>query len=275
MDIESEVAAHYGRADIREKLLAVLAGAGRSVETLTLDDLAPIDQLHVRGLPATLELGAALSLASDMRVLDVGSGTGGPSRCFANLYGCSVTGIDLTQEYCAFAEFIAVHLGLDRLLTYVRGSALAMPFASATFDAAYTLHVAMNIADKTAFYGEIARVLKPGALFGIYDLIKGDGGKVLFPVPWARTQATSFLTTADELAALLDVAGFEIVHWRNSTAEALEWFDRLAEAARRPDGPLLRFDLLMGEKTRVMGWNQWRNLGERRVVPAQVLCRTR
>jgi SAM-dependent methyltransferase len=275
MTIESEVAAHYGRADLRAKLAAVLAAAGRSVESLTLGDLAPIDQLHVRGLPATLELGAALSLTPEMRVLDVGSGTGGPSRSYASLYGCMISGIDLTQEYCDFARFIAAKLGLDRLLSYVRGSALDMPFAADTFDAAYTQHVSMNIEDKAGFYREVARVIRPGTPFGIYDLIKGDGGDVYFPVPWARTQATSFLSTADELAAHLDKAGFEIVHWRNSTDEALKWFDRLAEQPSGHDGPLLRFSLLMGEKTRVMGWNQWRNVGERRVIPAQVLCRKR
>jgi SAM-dependent methyltransferase len=275
MTIESEIASHYGRTDLRTRLAAVLAAAGRNVETLTLGDLAPIDQLHVRGLPATLELGAALSLSPEMRVLDVGSGTGGPSRSFASLYGCTIVGIDLTQEYCDFAEFIAEKLGLDRLLSYVRGSALDLPFGAETFDAAYTQHVAMNIEDKAGFYGGIARVLRPGAPFGIYDLIKGDGGDVYFPVPWARTQATSFLSTADELAALLDRAGFEIVHWRNSTAEALKWFDQLAEQSSGSDGPLLRFSLLMGEDTRVMGWNQWRNVGERRVIPAQVLCRKR
>jgi SAM-dependent methyltransferase len=273
MTIESEVAAHYGRADLKTKLLARLAAAGRSVETLTLDDLAPIDQLHVRGLPATLELGEALSLSPGMRVLDVGSGTGGPSRRFASLYGCAITGIDLTQEYCDFAEFIAAKLGLARLLSYVCGSALAMPFPTGAFDAAYTQHVAMNIEDKATFYSEIARVIRPGASFGLYDLIKGEGGEVLFPVPWARTKATSFLSTASELAALLDASGFEIVRWRNSTAEALEWFNRLAEAAK--EAPLLRFNLLMGDAASVMGGNQWRNLGERRVIPAQVLCRKR
>ena len=210
-----------------------------------------------------------------MRVLDVGSGTGGPSRRFASLYGSQITGIDLTQEYCDFAEFIAAKLGLDRLLSYVRGSALDMPFVSGTFDAAYTQHVAMNIEDKATFYSEIARVIRPGASFGLYDLIKGEGGEVHFPVPWARTSATSFLSTASELAALLENAGFEVVSRRVSTAEALQWFDKLAEAAKRPERPLLSFDLLMGEETRAMGRNQWRNLREGRIVPVHVLCRKR
>jgi SAM-dependent methyltransferase len=157
----------------------------------------------------------------------------------------------------------------------VRGSALEMPFASGVFDVAYTQHVAMNIEDKATFYSEIARVVRPGASFGLYDLIKGEGGDVLFPVPWARTTATSFLSTASGLAALLEGAGFEVVGWRESTAEALRWFDKLAEAARRPERPLLGFDLLMGEETRTMGRNQWRNLRERRIVPVHALCRKR
>ena len=80
-----------------------------------------------------------------------------------------------------------------------------MPFPDASFEAAYTQHVAMNIEDKARLYGEVWRVLKPGGRFGI-DLLQG-GGEVLYPVPWARDTATSFLVRPDELRRLLEDAG--------------------------------------------------------------------
>ncbi len=96
MVLEHDVAAHYGRSELKEALLTALSRAGKDIERLTLDDLAPIDEFHVRGLEATLELGRDLGLMTGMRVLDVGSGLGGPSRRLASVHGCTITGIVLT-----------------------------------------------------------------------------------------------------------------------------------------------------------------------------------
>src|SRR3546814_14486837 len=73
------------------------------------------------------------------------------------------------------------------------------------------LHVGMNIADKARLFREVRRVLRPGARFGIYDVLQGPGGAPLFPVPWAMGPQTSFLVTADALQALLRGAGFQVL----------------------------------------------------------------
>lgn len=275
MTHEVQVASHYGRSQLREALLSALQGAGKDPNHLTLDDLAPIDEFHVRGLEATLELGRDLNLSPAMQVLDVGSGLGGPSRRFASLYGCAVTGIDLTAEYCDLAQFLAERLGLSQLVSYRHGSALEMPFEPASFDAAYTQHVAMNIADKAALYREVARVMKPGAPFGIYDLLEGDGGEVVFPVPWALTPETSFLVSPADLRTLLDDAGFEIVDWRDTTEQGRQWFVRLRERMQQSGPPLLTFHVLMGDDFPQMAENQVRNLMERRIAPTQIICKKR
>ena len=41
--------------------------------------------------------------------------------------------------------------------------------------------------------GSIHRVIKPDGLLAIYDIVAGEGGPVVFPVPWARTADISFL----------------------------------------------------------------------------------
>ncbi len=230
--LEHEVEEHYARGDLEAVLLDALARAGADVHNLALEDLAPIDEFHIRGREATMELGRGLGLRSGARVLDVGSGLGGPSRHLAAAYGCHVVGIDLTEAYCRVAAMFAERVGLTGRVAYRRANALDLPFEDAAFDAAYTQHVAMNVRDKTALYGEVARVLKPGGRFGLYDVLQGTGGEVIYPVPWAKDPATSFLVTPEELRGLLEAAGFEIVSLRDTTVEGRQWFQAIRSATR-------------------------------------------
>jgi ubiquinone/menaquinone biosynthesis C-methylase UbiE len=275
MPTEDEVAKHYARGNLAEAILAGLAAAGKDPDRLRPDDLAPIDEFHVRGREATAELGDALGLAAGMQVLDVGSGLGGPSRFFADRYGCRVTGIDLTAEYCEVARLLAERVGLGAKVDYQQGSALAMPFAAGAFDAAFTQHVAMNIEDKATLYAEVARVLRSGGAFGIYDLLQGEGGGVVFPVPWARTPATSFLAAPGEMRRLLEAAGFEVRSWRETAAEGRAWFEERVRRASAEGPPPLGFHLLLGPDFAEMARNMVRNLTEGRIVPTEIVCRRR
>jgi ubiquinone/menaquinone biosynthesis C-methylase UbiE len=147
-----------------------------------------------------------------------------------------------------------------------------MPFSDGSFDIAYTQHVAMNIADKAALYREVARVLKPRGKFGIYDLLQGDGGGVLFPVPWAQDASTSFLASPVEIQALLSETGFDITGWNDTSEIGKEWFKvvnkRLAESGPSPLG----FQVLLGADFGAMAKNQVRNLVEDRIRPTEIIC---
>jgi SAM-dependent methyltransferase len=148
-----------------------------------------------------------------------------------------------------------------------------MPFADGGFDVAYTQHVAMNIEDKERLYREVWRVLKPGGGFGIYDLLQGEGGDVIYPVPWARDTATSFLVRPAAHRRLLEAAGFEVVSWHDRTAEAHLWVDSMKAQMSAPAPPLNALWLLFGEDAGAMARNVFRNLLERRTVPTEVICR--
>jgi ubiquinone/menaquinone biosynthesis C-methylase UbiE len=275
MTTDREVARHYGRADLGATILGALEAAGKDVSRLSLEDLAPVDEFHIRGRQATAELAGALGLAPGMRVLDVGCGIGGPSRYVAASFDCHVSGIDLTEEFCRVAAMLADRVGLGDRVEYRQGNALAMPFADAAFDAAYTQHVAMNIEDKAALYAEARRVLKPGARFGIYDVLKGEGGAVLYPVPWARDPSISFLVRPAELRSLLEAAGFEIVSFRNMVDEARVWVEQTKVRMAEPVPALSALRLLLGEHAKPMTLNVFRNLLEDRIVPFETICRTR
>ncbi len=272
MTVESRVSSHYTHGDLLNAIDAALARGGRNPARPTLEDLAPIDEFHVRGKEATSELGAGLGLRAEHLVLDVGSGLGGPSRQLAATYKCRITGIDLTEEYCRVATELASRVGLSDRVRYRHGSALAMPFPDGSFDVAYTQHVAMNIADKAGLYREIARVLEPRGRLGIYDLLQGDGGPVHFPVPWAQDASTSFLVGPDDMRHLLSYAGFDVTNWNDTSELGKEWFKAVNKRLVETGPPALGFHVLLGADFAAMAKNQVRNLIEDRIRPTEIIC---
>ena len=205
------VASHYSEnLKLADAIAEKLRSAGKDLNKLTTADLVAVDEFHIRGRKATLELGDKMNLHAHSHVLDIGSGLGGPARTLAETYGCRVTGIDLTQAFCDAATAMSDWVGFGSRVSFKQGDATNLPFANQTFDAAMTIHVAMNIAAKDKMYMEARRVIKPGGVFAVYDVLQGEGGEVLYPVPWARDPSISHLATPDEMKSLLAGAGFKL-----------------------------------------------------------------
>src|SRR5690606_22893083 len=101
---------------------------GKDLERLTVEDLAPATEFHSRGTAATLELAEHAGITADMHVLDVGGGLGGPARTLASQYGCQVTVLDLTADFCRIGEDLTARTGLQDRVTFQHGDALDMPF---------------------------------------------------------------------------------------------------------------------------------------------------
>ncbi|MBM3533451.1 MAG: methyltransferase domain-containing protein [Alphaproteobacteria bacterium] len=235
--VQSRVAEHYARADLERTILQTLAASGKDIERLTLDDLSPVDELHIGGRQATMAFAEQIGFAPGMHLLDIGSGLGGPSRFFAATYGVRVTGIDLTEAFVATASALAQRVGLADRVSYRHASALALPFDSGAFDGAYMMHVGMNIEDKRTLFAEARRVLSSGATFAIYDIMRTGPGELGFPVFWASSPETSFVAPPIEYRSALKAAGFEIAKERDRGDFARAFFAKVKERAREGQGP--------------------------------------
>jgi sarcosine/dimethylglycine N-methyltransferase len=184
---------HYRATGLTERLRTVLAALGPEDQPVTPPQLAGLDQFHTRGLAATAELATLAGISAETSVLDVGSGVGGPARFLAATYGCRVTGVDLSEPFVDAARYLTGRTGQSGQVSFQTGSALHLPFDGGRFDVVLLQHVAMNISDRALLYREIRRVLRSGGRFAIFDVVSNNA-EPHYPLPWARTPATSYPT---------------------------------------------------------------------------------
>jgi SAM-dependent methyltransferase len=252
---------HYRATGLTERLKAALAAFGPEDQPLTARQLATLDQFHTRGLAATAALAKLARITADMSILDVGSGIGGPARYLAETYGCRVTGVDLSEPFVDAARYLTQRTGQGGQVSFQTGSALELPFADGRFDVALLQHVAMNILDRPRLYREIRRVLKSGGRFATYDVVLLSG-EPHYPVPWARTPATSFLLTAAATREAIEPAGFRALTWQDDSEAAKAWVAQI-RASGPPPSPNL--GVVMGPDFAQLSANLGRNLLEGRL----------
>ena len=216
MSKDDVVINHYQKTTLLDEILAACG-----TNTPTLEQLSAFDEFHVGRGEATAYLGILMELRAGMNVLDAGCGAGGAARHMASRYGVDVTGIDLTPSFIDTARTLSEITAMDDKTDFVCGSVTDMPFEDAQFDAAYSIHVGMNVADKTSFYNEVKRCLMPDAVFAVYDIC-GHQRNMKFPMPWAAKAEDSAVLAAGDVQALLENAGFSVLYQEKRREFALE-----------------------------------------------------
>ena len=269
-----EVSAHYGSADLLERISAGVAAMGTTPDRVSLEDLAPVDEFHIGGAAATGTFLESVGIRENDHVLDIGCGLGGTSRFAAATFGCRVTGVDLTPEYVEVGNTLCSWLGMDRRVDLVHGDALSTPFDDGSFDKAFMLHVGMNIEDKRDLAREAWRLLRPGGLVAIYDVMRVGPGPLIFPVPWASEPGMSFVAPLDAYRDALEGVGFEVVQENDRRAFALDFFEGLRiESADSGGPPPLGLHILMGEDASEKVQNMVANISDGRVAPMEIVAR--
>lgn len=269
-NVDGIITDHYGQSNLETKILSDLEKAGKNINSLTRNDIASFDEFHFGGRVETRTLANLARLKKGMHVLDVGSGIGGAARTLAGEFGCQVTGLDLTEEYCRTAEMLTNLVGLGDRVAFHQGSALDMTFKDESFDAAWLQHVSMNIENKRQLFDEIHRVIHSGGRLAIHEIMKGPASDVLYPVFWASNESISFLRQPDEIRELLAETGYSEVVWNDVTNRALELTRKRHDEAAEFATPL-GLNVIVPKDVPKKVANSLKNLEEEKIVVIQAV----
>ena len=271
--MNDSITEHYTHGRLLDQILRGVEAIGKTPETVTVDDLAPVDEFHIGGRQASEDFINQLELSGDDHTLDVGCGIGGTARFVASRFGCRVTGIDLTPEFVSTGQSLCDWVGLSGKVKLRQGDATGMPFDNESFDAAFMLHVGMNIANKAGLFKEVHRLIKPGSKFGIYDVMKISDEALTYPVPWSSEPGTSSLGTQEQYMKELEQAGFSINKIRDRREFAAEFFAKARRQMEQAGGaPPLGVHIAMGDSAPVKISNMVENIAAGRVSPIEIIA---
>jgi SAM-dependent methyltransferase len=266
-DTMESVKKHWARVGLGQEILDELCSAGKDLDSLTIDDLAPYDQFHGGGKEMTLRLAREARLQAGMRVLDVGGGLGGPARTLAIEYGCHVTVADLTESYLEAGRMLTERFNLTSLVEFVLSNALELPFNAECFDVVWTQNGCMNIKDKDRMYREFRRVLTSGGLLLLQEPMAGAVQPPVYPLMWAPDASTNFLLTSDEMKCLIESVGFVVLDWQDLTDELVKLRTGSESTSHNIQA------LVMGTRLDLIRRATKRNIEEHRTIMVQGVAR--
>ena len=267
------IADHWARGDVYGLIVSALNKMSKPLDGLTVEDLAPVDHFHARGLAATVELADRLPIRPGQDIVDIGCGLGGPARYMAKRFQCHVSGVDITEPFVEAANRLTALLGMEPQVKIERGDGQHLPYPDASFDAGCTQHVTMNVADHPAFFAEAHRVLKPGAFFALTEHGLGPRGNPHYPLPWSMDGSGAYLLTPSETRTVLEKVGFEAIVIEDTGAKYVAGYRAAIERADKGAMPPLGIHILLGETALEKTRNAARNIDEGRTHPIQLTCR--
>lgn len=263
---------HWGKGDVYSRILDTMELAGIDPNSVTVEQLAPVDHFHARGFPATIELADALPIKEGDRLVDIGCGLGGPARYLAKRFNCHVDGIDITVPFVDAANKLSALVGMDDAVECLHGDGQKLPYDDELFDGGYALHVTMNVPDRNVFFGEALRVLRPGAFFALTEHGLGEVGEPHHPMPWSEDGSGAYLMRPADTVAALKKAGFTEIEVTNTGEKYLQGYKRAIELAEKGEAPVFGTHILLGKLAPQIVRNAARNIEERRTHPVQIIC---
>jgi phosphoethanolamine N-methyltransferase len=177
------------------------------------------------------------------KILDIGSGTGGPALVLAGeLEAGEVMSVDVEEGVLARAKTNQLNAGLTGRIDFRLVEPGPLPFPDASFDIVFSKDSMIHIPDKKALFVDVLRVLRPGGIFAASDWLGSE--TTSSSLEWARVMELEHLSftmvTAAESEAFMRAAGFEAV----TSVDRNEWYaEASAQEVAQIEGPL-RAELL-------------------------------
>ncbi|HEX2785290.1 MAG TPA: methyltransferase domain-containing protein [Ilumatobacteraceae bacterium] len=217
----------YDRVERIHNELALLEIDGTT--PLTVEQLTPFDQYHYFGTEAVDEAIVALGLSPGMRVLDIGSGIGGPARYIAARSGARVTALELQPDLDELATDLTQRCGLAHLVEHRCGDVL--DGLDETYDAVVSFLCFLHIADLNRLLAACRDALTAGGGMYIEDFAKRrEPTRAEAAALEIKVQCPP-LPSPDDYTEQLRAAGFTDLHiedvtsqWGAFTAGRLEEF---------------------------------------------------
>ncbi len=182
-------------------------------------------------------LADALELRPGMVVADMGCGVGGPLMEIARHTGARIVGINSNSYQLKRARRYVEEAGLAHLAEFIHCDYLDAEAPDESFDAVYSIEATCCAPDKVSIYGEVFRLLKPGARFGVYEYCMTDRFDASDPVHLelkADIALGGGLIVIDDRPTIdhaLRSVGFEVLETRDlaeQTGPSIPWYQPLA-----------------------------------------------
>ena len=201
-------------------------------DPLTVEALSAFDQYHYFGTAAVDEAIRALDIGPHSRVLDVGSGLGGPARVMAQRSGCRVTALELQADLDRVGQSLTARCGLAGKVDHVRGDVLATDLAPGGHHAVVSWLALYHIADPARLFARLAHAVAPGGGLYVEDFYRlgdltGPEQAILEGVIYAQS-----LPTREAYIATVEAAGFGDVRFTDMTAPWAAFVRERASAYR-------------------------------------------
>ena len=201
-----------------ERIHADLAALGYDrAAPLEAEMLSRLDQLHYFGTEAVDEAIEACALGPGSRVLDIGSGFGGPARHIAARTGARVKAVEIQPDMNATAEELTRRCALSHLVTHVEGDILATPLGGAAFDVAVSWLALYHIPGRRALFPRLSAALRPGGRLHIEDLYRRGALSEAEEEAMRVMLFSNTLATREDYLDELAVGGFGEVEFDDMT----------------------------------------------------------
>jgi SAM-dependent methyltransferase len=184
-----------------------------------------------------------LGLSPDSHVLEVASGSGGPSLWLARRAGCRITGVDSNEGGITTASRAAAQAGLADRAAFRRADAnTRLPFDDAAFDGILCMDAMNHLPDRLSILRDWRRLLRPGRRAVFTDTVVITGPVTGEELAQRGSIGVFVFTPPGVNERLIDEAGLRLVAREDVTENAALVSGRWRAARERHRDDLIRLE---------------------------------